>query len=245
MTLLRIVCISLVAGLFAGCRGQVSEEPPIVPIRNMYNQPRYDPQERSEFFQDHRTMRPLVEGTVAIEMEPDETLTSGRSADGSAWLLETPTNVVRDFFPGIDAEDWDRGRATPRQPRRGWAQLSGEEQQGARRAMLDRGHQRFDIYCAPCHSVAGDGEGPVNVRARWLAETQRDPGSASLAAPTLHDDRIRSMPDGQLYATITHGIRNMPAYSQSIPMEDRWAIVSYVRALQLSQAARTANSGAR
>ena len=84
MTVLRIaVLLSLASGVVAGCRGQVSEEPPIVPIRNMYQQPRYDPQERSDFFPDHRTMRPLVDGVFAVEMEPDETLTSGRSADGS------------------------------------------------------------------------------------------------------------------------------------------------------------------
>ena len=58
-----------------------------------------------------------------------------------------------------------------------------------------------------------------------------------VAPPSLHDERIRHMPDGQLFATISHGVRNMPAYSYSIPVdEDRWAIVSYVRALQLSQA---------
>jgi len=58
-----------------------------------------------------------------------------------------------------------------------------------------------------------------------------------LAPPTYHQDRIRHMPDGQLFATITNGIRNMPGYYAQIPIDDRWAIVSYVRALQVSQAA--------
>lgn len=218
----------------AGCRGSVTEEAPVVPIRNMYDQPRYDPQEHSDFFEDGRTMRPLVEGVIAREMQADASLTTGRSSDNSAWLLEVPTHIIRDFHPDLDQEDYER--AGSRQTRRGWAQLNAEEQTVARRAMTERGQERYDIYCAPCHSVAGDGEGPVSMRAQWLAETQRDPGSASMNAPTLHDDRLRSMPDGQLYATITNGIRNMPAYSQSIPLEDRWAIVAYVRALQLSQA---------
>lgn len=182
-----------------GCRGQVSEEPPIVPIRNMYDQPRYDPQQRSEFFEDGRTMRPLVEGVVAREMELDPSLSSGRTEDGSAWLLEIPGPVI--------------------------------ERKGGMEALLARGHERHDIFCAPCHGLAGDGEGLVSTRAQLR-------GFAALAAPTLHDDRIRHMPDGQLYATISNGIRNMPAYSHSIPQDDRWAIVAYVRALQISQASR-------
>jgi hypothetical protein len=51
----------------------------------------------------------------------------------------------------------------------------------------------------------------------------------------LHDDRIRHMPDGQMFATVSHGVRNMPAYNYSIPTQDRWAIVSYVRALEINQ----------
>jgi hypothetical protein len=61
-------------------------------------------------------------------------------------------------------------------------------------------------------------------------------GAAGLVAPTLHDDRLRRIPDGQLFATITNGVRNMPSYAHNIPVDDRWAIVHYVRALQLSQA---------
>lgn len=60
-------------------------------------------------------------------------------------------------------------------------------------------------------------------------------GAAALKPPTFHDDRLRHIPDGQLYATISNGVRNMPAYGHSIPLDDRWAIVGYVRALQLSQ----------
>lgn len=220
----------------AGCRGGISEETPVVPIRNMYNQPRSDPQSHSDFFQDGRTMRPPVEGAVAQEMPIDLTVESGRTADDTSWLLEVPTAVVRDFLPTIDDDDYRRAMETPRQPQRTFEQFNQDEKKNARLAMMERGHERFNIYCAPCHSVAGDGEGPVSMRAQWLAETLRDQGSAGLNAPTLHDARIRSMPDGQLYGVITNGLRNMPAYSQSIPLADRWAIVSYVRALQLNQA---------
>jgi mono/diheme cytochrome c family protein len=96
---------------------------------------------------------------------------------------------------------------------------------------LTRGHERYDIYCAPCHGLAGDGAGLVSTRARQI-------GASALIAPTLHDARIREMPDGQLFGTISNGIRNMPAYAHSIPIDDRWAIVTYVRALQISQASR-------
>jgi mono/diheme cytochrome c family protein len=96
---------------------------------------------------------------------------------------------------------------------------------------LARGQQRYDIYCAPCHGVAGDGAGLVSKRAERR-------GFSALIAPTLHDDRIRQMPDGQLYGTITNGIRNMPAYGHNVSQDDRWAIVTYVRALQISQASR-------
>lgn len=94
---------------------------------------------------------------------------------------------------------------------------------GGMSGAVDRGQQRYNIYCVPCHDAAGAGQGTAVKR-----------GMA--APPTFHDDRMRHMPDGQLFATIQNGVRNMPAYAYSIPVNDRWAIVSYVRALQLSQA---------
>jgi mono/diheme cytochrome c family protein len=61
-----------------------------------------------------------------------------------------------------------------------------------------------------------------------------------MTPPTFHDDRLRHLPDGQVFATISNGIRNMPAYRHNVPTDDRWAIVAYVRALQISQASRPA-----
>ncbi|MEM6957496.1 MAG: cytochrome c [Myxococcota bacterium] len=232
-----LLTLCLVLPAIGACRGGITEDTPVVPIRNMYEQPRYDPQQASPFFEDGRTMRPPVEGAIAQEMPIDLSVQTGRTADDASWLLEPPGSVIRDFLPTIDQEDYEAGRN--RRPRRGWNQFSDADKQAARLAMIERGGQRYNIYCGPCHSEAGDGNGPVSLRAQWLAETLRDSGSAGLNAPTLHDDRIRSMPDGQLYGVITNGIRNMPAYSQSIPVDDRWAIVSYVRALQINQASRT------
>jgi mono/diheme cytochrome c family protein len=103
------------------------------------------------------------------------------------------------------------------------------------KALMERGRQRFDIHCAVCHGTAGFGDGMVAKRADELAQL----GKANWTPPTsLHDDVVRLRADGHLFHTITHGIRNMPAYGSQIAVEDRWAIVAYVRALQRSQNAR-------
>ncbi len=99
-------------------------------------------------------------------------------------------------------------------------------------ALMRRGQERFDIYCAPCHGLAGYGDGPVAKRADRLQEGTWVPPSS------YHTDLVRGRPVGQLFNTITNGIRNMPSYGAQIPVADRWAIVLYVRALQRSQDAR-------
>ena len=104
-------------------------------------------------------------------------------------------------------------------------------------ATLQRGHQRFDIYCSACHGYAGFGDGAVNQRAMELVANANGPvnGTQWVAAKSLHDETTRNQPVGQLFNTITHGIRNMAGYGSQIPVEDRWAIAAYVKALQLSQ----------
>lgn len=88
--------------------------------------------------------------------------------------------------------------------------------------VLQRGQERYDIFCAPCHGAVGDGKGIVVQR-------------GYLPPPTFHSDLLRSYPDGHIYNVISNGIRNMPAYKHQIPVNDRWAIVAYFRALQRSQ----------
>ena len=88
-----------------------------------------------------------------------------------------------------------------------------------------RGQGRYNIYCAPCHARTGAGDGIIVQR-------------GMLRPPSFHDDRLVQMPEGQIYDSILNGVRgNMPSYAYAIPVEDRWAIVAYVRALQLSQKA--------
>lgn len=97
------------------------------------------------------------------------------------------------------------------------------------KALLDRGQERFDIYCAPCHGQSGNGTGMVHQRAVKLAEGTWTP-------PTdLTSRTIVERPVGHIFNTITNGIRSMPAYGPQIDPDDRWAITAYVRALQLSR----------
>lgn len=97
--------------------------------------------------------------------------------------------------------------------------------------VMRRGQQRFDIYCAPCHGLAGYGDGMVDKRAQSLQQGTWVPPAS------FHVEPASTRPVGHIFNTITNGIRNMPAYGPQIPVEDRWAIVAYVKALQRSQQA--------
>lgn len=88
--------------------------------------------------------------------------------------------------------------------------------------LLDRGQERFDIYCSPCHGQVGDGKGTVVSR-------------GYPPPPTFHSDRLRELPDGHIFDVVTNGVRNMPPYRYQVPVEDRWAIVAYFRSLQTEQ----------
>jgi mono/diheme cytochrome c family protein len=97
------------------------------------------------------------------------------------------------------------------------------------RGLLERGRERYEIFCAPCHGLSGHGDGMVAKRAEALAEGTWTPPSS------FHTDLVRGRENGHLYNTITNGIRNMPGYGSQVGVHDRWAIVAYVRALQRSQ----------
>ncbi|MEZ5319203.1 MAG: cytochrome c [Vicinamibacterales bacterium] len=96
------------------------------------------------------------------------------------------------------------------------------------RADLDRGEQRFDIYCSPCHGRTGEGNGMVVQRG------YRQP-------PSYHIDRLRQMPAGYFVDVMTNGFGVMPDYKAQVTAEDRWRIAAYIRALQLSHDATTAD----
>jgi mono/diheme cytochrome c family protein len=155
----------------------------------MADQPRYKPLARSEFFNDERSARPLVEGTVARgHLDSDEQFYTGKV-----------NGKLVDSFPFPITKQ-----------------------------VLERGEERFNIYCSPCHDRRGTGQGMV-VRRGYRAP------------PSYHIDRLRNAPPGHFFDIITHGFGVMPDYAQQVPPRDRWAIVAYIRALQLSQNAKLAD----
>jgi mono/diheme cytochrome c family protein len=136
--------------------------------------------------------------------------------DGAAMRTPVPGTVARGqlhedsaFFAGLD----DKGQFLQTAPMHITPQL------------LQRGRERFDIYCSPCHGRLGDGNGIVVER-------------GYIPPPSFHGDRLRQVADGYIFDVITNGVRNMPSYADQVPPEDRWAIVVYLRALQRSQNAR-------
>lgn len=154
--------------------------------QQMAEQPRYDPLEPSEFFDDQRSARPLVEGTVARgHLREDEHLYRG-----------TVNGKPAETFPfAVDKQ------------------------------VLLRGRERYDVFCAPCHDRVGTGQGMI------VRRGYRAPAS-------FHIDRLRQTEAGDFFEHITKGFGVMPDYAQQIAPADRWAIVAYIRALQLSQHAR-------
>jgi Cytochrome C oxidase, cbb3-type, subunit III len=94
--------------------------------------------------------------------------------------------------------------------------------------LLQRGQDRYKIFCSPCHGLQGDGNGMAAVRG------MKHP-------PSYHIDRLRQAPNGYFYDVVTNGFGAMYSYSERIPPNDRWAIIAYVRALQLSRDAKTSD----
>lgn len=143
-------------------------------------------------------------------------------ADGRAMRSPVPGTVARGEFgleeprsTGKTGAVWASGNALP-----------------VTMPLLRRGQERYAIYCAPCHGLAGFGDGLVARRADQLQEGTWVPPTS------LHTGQVRARPDGHLFNTMSQGIRNMPGYAAQIPEDDRWAIVAYVRALQRSQNGR-------
>lgn len=170
----RVSCygsILLLSGLLTlgACRQKIAD------------QPRQNPLSPSPFFDDGRSARPRVPGTVA----------RGELANDA---LQVPATATEFPIP-----------VTP--------------------ALLARGRERFNIYCSVCHGLLGNGDGMI-------------PRRGFRHPPSYHTERLRKAPVGHFYDVITNGIGVMPRYGPQVPPRDRWAIIAYVRALQLSQYAR-------
>jgi mono/diheme cytochrome c family protein len=152
----------------------------------MQDQPKYKPLQKSDFFADGRSARPVPANTVAWdELNDNDPEHTGESNGAFLDTIPLPVNE----------------------------------------ALLQRGHERFDIVCSPCHGRLGDGNGMVARRGFRIPAD-------------LHTDHLRQVPPGYIFEVITNGYGAMPEHRDQIPVDDRWAIVAYIRALQLSRNAR-------
>jgi mono/diheme cytochrome c family protein len=192
----RWPCLLLALCLLDGCERA---------MHDMYQQPKHQPQTPSALFANGNSARTPPPGSVPMA--------SGAGADSSGGRLGQLGPVVAS------------GRALPLDAD-GQPLMSGGSSYAnplpLTRALLTRGQQRFDIYCAPCHGRSGDGAGMVVQRGF--------PGP-----PSYHSEHLRHAPDSHLYQVISNGYGVMYPYADRITPHDRWAIVAYIRALQLSQ----------
>jgi mono/diheme cytochrome c family protein len=212
----------------------------------MQDQPRYEVYESSKFFADGQASRPYVEGTIARgHLKDDKFFYQGKNANtqqgasgsqsssaGAArqGVLQTTMPNVQGGAAGQPGGDVNvRGNVGGKVGQPG-GELQSQAGKDAvnefpfpvTKEVLDRGQERYQIYCSMCHGLTGYGDGMI-VRRGF-----RRP-------PSYHDDRLRSEPVGHFFDVITNGWGAMPDYAAQIPPEDRWAIIAYLRALQLSQ----------
>jgi cbb3-type cytochrome c oxidase subunit III len=168
----------------------------------MHNQPKFIPLRSSEFFSDRRSARFPVAGTVSrldpnAVAHPDEQMADEQQLDPDSYYLTGKHGQVY-------------GNELPlNQPLK---------------EVLARGQQRYNIYCTPCHSMLGDGNGMIVQR-------------GYKRPPSFHLQRLRNAPLGYFYEIIGNGFGGMPDYAAQVKPADRWAIAAYIRALQLSQSA--------
>lgn len=183
--LIFALCVLAVVGI-AGRRGSLSRRPPIELFPDMNRQPKLRPQTPDAFFEDGRSSRVPVAGTIARgDHYEDLPVNTGRVPGTTNYIETLPVPVTA--------------------------------------TLLARGQQRFNINCSPCHGEQADGNGIT-----------RKIGAMATVA-NLHDKRIVQMADGEIFSTITYGKNLMGPYGPNVPPEDRWAIIAYLRALQLSQ----------
>ena len=142
-------------------------------------------------------------------------------ADGRSDRAAPPKTVPASFGPaGQPLSDDDflyRGKARDGSWARGFPPALGVDM-----ALVERGRDRFTVYCSPCHGAVGDGNGVVKKYGMG-------------AVPTYHDDRLRQMAEGEIFNTMTNGKGQMNPYGDKLAARDRWAVIAYLRALQRAQ----------
>lgn len=183
-----------------GLPGRLSRKPPVEVYSDRFfpgmdRQPKLRPQEPDHFFANGVSSQLPPAGTIA------------RTA---------PLETVGGAVYGFEDSPVNTGRIT------GATNFVATNPLPVDEAFLQRGRERFDIYCAPCHGRLGDGNGIT-----------KKLGVMPTVA-NLHDKRIVELTDGEVFNTITHGKSTMGAYGPLMPVADRWAVIAYLRALQLS-----------
>jgi mono/diheme cytochrome c family protein len=198
-----------------GFRGQKVKQPEIEIFPDMVRQPKVRPQAELDFFADQRGSRLPIDGTVPIGFNRPMPEALGRGVDQAnemAWRGHLGFSFGTDYYnTGKMGDQWGAGIPIPVTPE-----------------LMKRGRERFNINCMPCHGELAEGDGIV-----------KQYGLATVVS--LQDDRIRNMPDGEIFNTITHGKNTMMAYGPRVFVRDRWAIICYLRALQRSQHATAAD----
>jgi mono/diheme cytochrome c family protein len=187
---------------FTACRQDMHDQPKYRPLR---------PVEQIGSINDGRSARPLVEGTVARgELRDDFEFYTGKKSGVGQTVSELPSSQSRspDQTGGLNASSLQA--------------FVTEFPMEITAGDLDRGQERFNIFCAVCHGPLGDGGGMI-------------PKRGFRKPPSYHDDRLRNAPAGYFFDVITNGFGNMPDYSSQVEPADRWRIIAYIRALQLSQ----------
>jgi mono/diheme cytochrome c family protein len=197
-----------------GFRGQKSAKPEIEIFPDMVRQQKVRAQSELNFFADQRGARQPVAGTVPIGY--DMPMADQNSlADPTGEMAMRPRlgfSEGTDYYnTGKMGANWGTGIPVEVTP-----------------VLLQRGAQRFNINCAVCHGPLANGDGIV-----------KQYGLTTVV--TLQDDRIRKMADGEIFNTITYGKNTMMAYGPRVMVQDRWAIICYLRALQRSQRASAAD----
>jgi mono/diheme cytochrome c family protein len=191
--------VTAVVVSWMGLRGTPADRPPLMFIFDMDFQPRYDAQAKSPFFADKRAMRTPPAGTVPF---------GGADYECDAGLPRQNPDFLQDddyYYRGKQGNAW-----------------AAQNPLKIDMALLRRGQDRFNIYCALCHGATGNGNG---IMTRY--------GMAGVASIT--DELHALMSDGEFYSIITSGKGRMMPLASQIKVSDRWAIVAYLRALMRSQ----------
>lgn len=173
---------------------------------DMQDQPRYKAYKESDFFADKKAMREPVEGTVARgQLREDKAFWTGKKENVDPNVqVQTTTDASGNTLVSSFPNDIEK------------IPFAVSEE------VINRGQERYNIYCIACHGAVGNGDGMV-VR-RGFPQP-----------PTYHDDRLRNAPDGHFFDVMTSGWGKMNSYASQVPAADRWAIVAYIRALQAGQ----------